>query len=124
MNKTFEEAKEETYSVFDDRCRELLDDFLKAKSEAVCVKCSESESCSDGNKIHRALRNLIEELTTEAAKRCANEVDFFVCLLCPHLSSANLVRSMAEGKRMKSLAREMEKSGDRLFAIVKGGENG
>jgi len=121
---TFAEAKKETYSLFDDRCRELLDDFLSKKNEAVCSKCS--QSCSDGKKIHRILRNLIEGLTIEAAKRCDDKVDFFMCLLCPYLSSEALLRSVGKGKgkgkRLKSLVTEMERSGDRLQNIINGGE--
>jgi len=122
MNKTFDEAKEETYSLFSDRCRGLLDDFLREKDKTVCSLCS--ESCSDGKKIHKALRNLIEELTVEAAKRCDNKVDFLVCLLCPYLSSEAMLRLAGKGETVKSLVKEMEQSGDRLLALIRRNEGG
>ena len=118
---TFKEAKEATYSLFTKRCRRLLTDFLREKNNAVCSKCS--ESCTQGEKIQRVLGNLIENLTVEAATRCDNKVDFFVCVLQPHLTSADLVKSAAKGKTMKSLVKEMEKSEERLLKIVKGAQS-
>lgn len=114
---TFKKAKEETYSLFADRCHQLLSDFLEEKEKTVCAKCS--ESCTEGEKIQRALRHLIERLTLEAANRCDDNVDIFVCLLCPHLISADLVKSAAKGKTVKSLAREMEKSSERLLSLIR-----
>ena len=114
---TFKEAKEETYSLLDDRCRQLLSDFLEEKDKRICSKCS--QSCTQGEKIHRGLRNLIETLTIEAATRCDNKVDRLVCLLAPHLSSADLVRNAAKGKTMMSLAREMRKSSERLLSLIR-----
>lgn len=114
---TFKEAKEEVYSLVSDRCRQLLSDFLEQKDKAVCSKCS--QSCTQGQKIHKVLGNLIETLTVEAATRCDNKVDLLVCLLCPHLTSADLVKSAAKGKTVKSLAREMEKSSERLLSLIR-----
>ena len=116
--KTFEEAKKETYSLFDGRCRELLDDFLREKNEAVCANCS--ESCAEGQKIQRALRHLIERLTFEAAKRCDDKFDIFVCLLCPYLSTAEMFEIFARDKTAKLLAKEIAGGKDRLLAILKG----
>ena len=120
--KTFEATKEETYSLFAGRCRELLDDFLREKNEAVCAKCS--ESCTETMKIQRALRHLIERLTFEAAKRCDDKVDILVCLLCPYLSTAEMFKSFARGKTVKLLAKEMKQGRDRLLAIIRGAKNG
>ena len=114
---TFDKAKEETYSLFADRCRQLLSDFLEEKDKTVCSKCS--QSCTQGVKIHRVLGNLIENLTVEAATQCNNKVDFFVCLLQPHLTSADLVKLAAKGKTVKAVAREMEKSSERLLSLIR-----
>ncbi len=117
---SFEEAKEETYSLFTKRCRRLLTDFLREKDEAVCSQCS--ESCKQGEKVHRALRYLVETLTVAAAKRCDDKADIFLCVLCPYLSSVHIMDALGRGKMVKHLAREMDRGHRKLVDIIKEGE--
>lgn len=120
--ETFRQKKEETYTRFDGRCRKLLVDFLREKNEAVCVVCS--ESCGDGEKLHRALRYLVETLALAAAKRCENKVDSLVCVLAPYLSTVDMVEHLdKKGKTVKALTKELASMKENLLDIIRGGES-
>ena len=103
--------------MFQERCGELLQDFVKEKNKAVCSLCS--ESCTEVEKTHKALRALIEGMVIEAVEGCSDKKDIFVCALCPYLSTLNLFKSYCQGKYAKRLTKEMEKSTDRLLAIIR-----
>ncbi|MBA7677579.1 hypothetical protein ES703_85838 [subsurface metagenome] len=115
--QTFEEAKKETYSLFNDRCRGLLTEFLREKNKVVCPLCS--DSCTEGEKITRALQMLIEELTIKAIEQCDNKVDIWLCLLSPYLTTERLLKFFPHKKIAKLLVSELESTTDRLSAILK-----
>ena len=119
MNKTFEESKQETYSLFQKRCGELLHDFLSEKEKAVCPLCS--KSCTEMEKTHKALQVLIESLVLEATEGCDDKGDIFVSALCPYLSTLNFFKN-SRGKTAKRLHKEMEEGRDRLLAIIRGSD--
>lgn len=116
--KTFEESKEEIYSLFQKRCRELLRDFVSEKEKAVCPLCF--ESCTKIEKTQHALQVLIESLVLEATEGCDNKGDIFISALCPYLSTINLFKN-SQGKTAKHLLKEIEEGRDRLLAIIRGG---
>ena len=117
MNKTFEESKEEIYTLFQKRCGELLQDFLSEKEKAVCSLCS--ESCTEIEKSHKALQGLIEAMVLEAVEGCDDKADIFLCALCPYLSTIKLFKSCSLGKTSTRLLNEMEKGRDRVLAIIR-----
>lgn len=116
---TFEEAKEETYSLFQGKCRRLLADFLREKNKEVCAVCS--ESCSDGEKAQRALRYLVRELAVASVKRCDDSLDILMCLLAPYLSTAEMMGSFPKSKKVKLMAKELANVKEKLIGIATGG---
>lgn len=117
IQPTFEEAKEATYSLFEKRCGELLQDFLSEKKKVVCSLCS--KSCTEIERTQRALQGLIESLVIEATKVSDDKVDIFICALCPYLSTLALFKRYSRAKTAKRLAREMERGKDRLLTIIR-----